>query len=152
MSIDGKKIFCCYCGRWIVFPLKDTAEHLVPLSKGGNDRPINKRRCCHRCNTWRGNTSLDNFKNDVLYYLNERRTKIGYSKLDLETMVENIEYIQQYISTSEDRLLRPHSHKYIPNRAKRKKPFELTNESIAKNIVASFSETLSPKKKRQTIL
>ncbi len=38
--MKGKKTFCCYCGRWIIPPLKHTQEHLIPLSKGGNIFPF----------------------------------------------------------------------------------------------------------------
>lgn len=104
--IDDKKIFCCYCGRWIVYPLKDTSEHLVPISKGGSNRLANKKRCCHRCNSWRGNSSLDYFQNDVQYHLTNNIRKWGFSKQDMEVMIENIDYWKYYISTSNDRLLR----------------------------------------------
>lgn len=100
------KEFCCYCGCEIKHPLISTTEHLVPISKGGNNRLVNKRRCCKRCNTWRGNKSLDRFKMDVIYYLENNFTKAGYSKLDLECMIENIDYINEYIASSNGRLLK----------------------------------------------
>lgn len=101
------KVFCCYCGRWIVYPLKETSEHIVPVSKGGNNTIYNKKRCCHRCNHWRGNHSLERFKTDVLHYLNNNLRRMGYSKQDLETMVENIDYMNTYMKSAGKKLFRP---------------------------------------------
>lgn len=98
--------FCCYCGRGIHIPLKKTVEHLVPLSKGGNDSPHNKKSCCHKCNNWRGNKPLENFKNEVKELITYNKLKVGYNRQDLEAIVENIEYWQHYINTSRSRLLK----------------------------------------------
>ena len=67
---------CCYCGvlTWLYdgtgkyqYPLvpdrllgmgekqKATAEHLIPLSKGGKDNLANMIMACDRCNNHRGN-------------------------------------------------------------------------------------------------
>ena len=45
----------------IVYPLYLTIEHLVPLSKGGNNTKENKRNCCNACNKARGNLDLEIF-------------------------------------------------------------------------------------------
>lgn len=105
------KTFCCYCGRLLIYPLKDTAEHLVPLSKGGNNSPLNKARCCSLCNSWRSNSSLDFFKKNVQFHLDYKLRRKGYSKFDFEIMVENIEYWQHYIKTSKNQLYRKKLHK-----------------------------------------
>lgn len=49
---------CCWCGRRmdIAGPRDDqpTFEHVVPLSKGGEDSPVNLVVACYRCNQQRG--------------------------------------------------------------------------------------------------
>lgn len=97
---SGHKIFCCYCGKLIIYPLKQTTEHLVPLSKGGNNTPENKRPCCNYCNGWRGNKSLDFWKSEIIELVNSEKTKVPYHLVDLRIMIENIDYLIHYIDTA----------------------------------------------------
>jgi 5-methylcytosine-specific restriction endonuclease McrA len=101
----NEKIFCCYCGRLIKSPLIKTSEHLVPKSKGGNNTHYNKRPCCSVCNKWRGNKPLENFKSEIKTLILKNQGYAGFSKYHLETILENIEYLQFYIQTAKDKLL-----------------------------------------------
>ncbi len=72
----NKGIRCIYCG----VELTDdnvTADHIVPISKGGNNSQVNLVACCKSCNNERGNM---NFKK---FYLNKRNDnfKIKYIKI-----------------------------------------------------------------------
>ena len=100
--------FCCYCGRIIVFPLELTNEHLVPVSKGGNNTLYNKRPCCNKCNTWRGNLTFELFELRVKAALRVGRK--GYNLQDLQAMLENIQYIKHYVATAGEKLLRQKSY------------------------------------------
>lgn len=73
-------------------------EHLVPVSKGGNNKLINKRPCCHGCNKQRGNQPLYNW----LKILEEKlRHSVKYNghggAYDLEIKIENVKYWIDYI-------------------------------------------------------
>jgi hypothetical protein len=106
MLINEKR-YCCYCGKWIVWPLKLTNEHLVPISKNGNNQTRNKRPCCHICNSLRGNRPLLNFKTDLEKLINiNKGIAPFYNVQDLKIMVENIEYIMFYIETSGEKLIK----------------------------------------------
>ena len=59
--IKNKRHACCfYCG----IKLNDnnaTADHIVPVSNGGNNTQVNLVVCCKDCNLERGNQSFRNF-------------------------------------------------------------------------------------------
>ena len=81
-------------------------EHLVPVSKNGNNTALNKRPCCKRCNTWRGNMSLKKWAAIVQNHLDNKHLFRGYILYDYEIILENIDYWQHYIETSKHRLLK----------------------------------------------
>lgn len=88
----------------------DTTEHLLPLSEGGNNTLLNKKRCCSNCNQWRSSKNLISFRNEIKNILNNKTLMIkiaikkGYNKQDLEYMIENLDYWYNYIITSKDKL------------------------------------------------
>ncbi|WP_341836837.1 HNH endonuclease [Chitinophaga pollutisoli] len=100
----SQKDFCCYCGKLIDIPKERTVEHLIPVSRGGNNHHYNKRTCCKKCNSLRGNHSL-------LVFIEILKTLYAVSmnpveKYELEIMIMNAEYWQDYVNTAEDKLLR----------------------------------------------
>ena len=105
-SPDSEKKFCCYCGKWLVTPLYHNIEHLVPLSKGGNNSEYNKRLCCIKCNSWRGNKSLEVWHAEISELIEENKTKRPYNLNDLKIILQNIEYLKHYIDTSGNKLKR----------------------------------------------
>lgn len=91
--------FCCYCGHMLLYPRRKTTEHLIPISKGGSNDRLNKADCCHRCNSWRGNKSLDYWEAEIKELLAEQGCKPPhYHRQDLEIMIENIDHIRQRIA------------------------------------------------------
>lgn len=100
------RIFCCYCGRLIKHPLIRTTEHLVPVSAGGNETRYNKRSCCSDCNYWRGSKSFDYWLSEINNLLNEHRVRPPYSRYDLNILIENIRYVQHYVTTAGNKLLK----------------------------------------------
>lgn len=92
--------FCCYCGKPIVWPLKRTTEHIIPKSKGGSEHSKNKRPCCHKCNGWRGNKSLQYWKAEIQELIDLKREKWTYTLHDLSIILMNIDYIEQAIVTA----------------------------------------------------
>lgn len=64
--IDNKEIDCIYCG--VRLDRKNvTSDHILPISKGGNNCQVNIVVCCTDCNNERGNMSFDSYlryKND----------------------------------------------------------------------------------------
>lgn len=83
-------IYCCYCGREFSASRYRTDDHLIPVSKGGSNKRVNKRNCCKFCNTE---------KKD--YYLEQwlallRRKKDSYdNKIKIENVLYMIEYVQE---------------------------------------------------------
>ena len=50
------QFLCRYCGE-----PGTTLDHVVPRSRGGKNTLDNLRYCCRRCNTLKGNMSLESF-------------------------------------------------------------------------------------------
>jgi hypothetical protein len=96
--------FCCYCGDLIVFSAKMTKEHIVPLSKGGNNRAENKTHCCKTCNGMRGNLSFEGF----IRVVDEKKSKVRNraKKEKYEIMIANIYYVKEYAEKNHDKLIR----------------------------------------------
>lgn len=61
---------CPYCNKKLT--LKNaTADHIVPVSKGGNNCQVNLVVCCKKCNTQRGDSSIRDFlKSKKINYKN----------------------------------------------------------------------------------
>lgn len=94
--------FCCYCGEKIKL-IELTNEHLVPISKGGNNSLLNKRPCCQPCNTMRGDLDYAKWL-QKLRFMRSRTYKTKLSKYKLEAMIENVQYWQHYVNTAKERL------------------------------------------------
>ncbi len=60
MVSNGEAKICIYCGTKLN---KDnaTAEHIIPLSNGGNNTQVNLITCCKFCNNERGDTDFSEY-------------------------------------------------------------------------------------------
>lgn len=56
---------CLYCEEALTYE-NATADHIIPISSGGNNTQVNLIVCCKRCNSERGNTKFV----DYLIYRN----------------------------------------------------------------------------------
>lgn len=99
--------YCCYCGRLIKYPLRHTWEHIIPKSKGGSDHSKNKRTCCNQCNTYRGNRDLSDWKTELQGYVDNGWDYKTFKTVDMEIMIQNIEYVQQAIVTATPDMFKP---------------------------------------------
>lgn len=59
---ENKDCKCIYCNTKLTKE-NATADHIVPISKGGNNTQINLIVCCKDCNSERGNLSFKTFMN-----------------------------------------------------------------------------------------
>jgi 5-methylcytosine-specific restriction endonuclease McrA len=64
---QNKGAKCLYCDN-ILTPENATADHIIPISKGGNNTQVNLVVCCKDCNTERGDL-------DFKYYLAKKNVK-----------------------------------------------------------------------------
>lgn len=99
-------VFCCYCGKRLDDKSIITKEHIIPVSKRGNNSHFNILKCCKKCNVWRGNKNFKTWKTEVAYYLSKHKKREGYSEYDLSIILENIEYVQEYVSSNKDKLFK----------------------------------------------
>lgn len=87
---------CCYCERSFTEQNYKTKEHIVPLSKKGNNYFENLVWCCNECNNYRGNKDLWFFYRQIEDILkNNKSIKIKpytYTRADLQNMVKNLSY------------------------------------------------------------
>jgi 5-methylcytosine-specific restriction endonuclease McrA len=54
-AVQEQNGICIYCRQRFTAELLPTLEHIVPLSKGGDDHPTNVVAACESCNNERGN-------------------------------------------------------------------------------------------------
>lgn len=87
---------CCYCGLNLTGSIYCSVEHIVPISKGGNESTRNLRRCCSGCNHMRANFDLKTFHSHVQHLAfnnpNDQR---------LKTMLSNIKWHIGYVEACE---------------------------------------------------
>ncbi|MBS1619540.1 MAG: hypothetical protein JST76_13530 [Bacteroidetes bacterium] len=103
MRLDDK--YCCYCG-YLLGNLKETTkEHIIPQSKGGNNKYINKVHCCKSCNGLRDNLSFESFYSKVETMMNEAKVRNDMGEYyNCEGMLENIKYVKEYADKMGDEL------------------------------------------------
>ena len=120
-SADAEKIFCCYCGVWLVYPLPYTKEHLIPLSRGGADIKKNISPCCLQCNRSRSNKPLPLFLDECLKKYNQLKWNSPEAAKSYKIKVDNILKIIKYAGSM--------GHKLYRN----KKLYHLDNPDVAEN-------------------
>lgn len=64
--------YCFYCGIKVVKPRGEkpksnwaTVDHVIPRSKGGTRSDDNSVLACYRCNTLKGNKTLEEFEAEL---------------------------------------------------------------------------------------
>ena len=65
---DG--LACAYCGATVEDGAKLTLDHLTPHSQGGSNEATNLVTACQRCNSSRGDRSVETFVAGLAAYLN----------------------------------------------------------------------------------
>ncbi|MCC7423608.1 MAG: HNH endonuclease, partial [Planctomycetaceae bacterium] len=58
---------CRYCGRRIVAFGASTLDHIVPVSRGGDDIPSNLALCCSHCNFAKASRTLEEWVADLIH-------------------------------------------------------------------------------------
>jgi 5-methylcytosine-specific restriction endonuclease McrA len=58
--VKNKETYCIYCDN-ILTDENATADHIIPISKGGNNTQVNLIVCCKDCNNERGNLEFDRY-------------------------------------------------------------------------------------------
>jgi hypothetical protein len=107
MQNEYEKEFCCYCGEIIQPSWSRTSEHLLPKSKGGNNQPINKKACCFKCNSERGNKSYEIWVLEMrqeIENLKARKIKSSAYIMKLEARIENALYWAEYVENNKEKL------------------------------------------------
>ena len=63
----NKNASCVYCDNKLTVH-NATADHIIPISDGGNNCQVNLVVCCKECNTERGNLEFS-------YYMSKKNSK-----------------------------------------------------------------------------
>lgn len=97
--------YCCYCGKRMSRPLLETIDHVIPRSRGGNNRGANRQGCCNLCNCWKADYLLHEWKEIVkASYIkmkhNNSYTISNYTITDLDIILINIDFIQDFVDTT----------------------------------------------------
>jgi hypothetical protein len=109
-AITDNSFHCCYCGKSFSGNIRCTADHLIPISKGGANNPYNKRNCCKHCNTQKGSS----LPHEYLLYLIQDHTnaKNAATRYNLEIKIENVKYIIEYVNTAGAKIFRT-EYRYV---------------------------------------
>lgn len=75
---------CAWCGASVEQGAQLTLDHLLPVSKGGTNNEANLVTACQRCNSSRGNRSVEQFASAVAQYVDH-----GVSAVDIAVYVRN---------------------------------------------------------------
>ena len=94
---------CCYCGRILGREYPPTREHIIPRSFMGIDAPTNILDCCSPCNGWRANKPFLEWSLEIEQFAGTGKAP-HYQPRHIETMLQNIDLIQEYATDREGRL------------------------------------------------
>ena len=84
-------IYCCYCGREFSFSRYRTDDHLIPVSKGGSNKILNRRNCCRHCNTEKKDYYLEQWLELV-----KEKGETYDNNIKIENILYMIEYVRKY--------------------------------------------------------
>ncbi len=121
---------CYYCERELVLPtIEDTnppmvrtVDHIIPLSKGGNNSKYNKVDACQECNNLKDCRTLNSFRNFLILRIEELEGGVvnKKNKLSIEllrTVLINTSKLIRKTSDYKHKLLKGYIDK--PNRSKK---------------------------------
>jgi hypothetical protein len=60
-TADGCVVYCWYC-NCLLTEKTSSWDHVVPLSRGGSERPSNLVAACRRCNSSKGNKTIPEWR------------------------------------------------------------------------------------------
>jgi hypothetical protein len=146
------KYECQYCGS------KEDLEidHIIPLSKGGNNEPDNLITSCHKCNALKGDKTLEEFITNNKYNIKflDRVSKI------LDTLKEKEKEQEQYkekekekeiILTEEQTLYGEYNNVCLTKKQYGKLLSMCASEKLLNELMNSFSVNIEVGKERPYI-
>ena len=81
--------YCSYCLKRMIQD-KLTIDHVVPTSKGGDDRPSNLVLCCRSCNSEKGNQKMSVWRSKVTAVNADDILKRITDMIDIGNQLKNI--------------------------------------------------------------
>ena len=101
--MSSKYKSCFYCERKFGdipynsnFPLKRTDDHIHPISKGGTFHKLNIIQACEKCNSIKGDKTLEEFECFIQEWINDGfQTRKGYTPSLLWTISINIKKLYE---------------------------------------------------------
>lgn len=101
---------CYYCEREFSDPKTTTSnlviktrDHIIPVSRGGNNSAKNRVFACQKCNSAKGNMMPEEF----CIILRDTPNQAGIKKQYIDTVLKNAEALVLEIAPYRDELLKP---------------------------------------------
>lgn len=145
---------CFYCERKFIpenygtnMSCAQTIDHVIPISRRGNNTPENKVDACIECNSLKASMLLDEFKEVVeILILTKRDYYKTISKELFYTIIKNIFILKKYVEKMGSSL-------YLNKYERKKKQIPNTDEIIplSENIKSLLKTTPTKKKKRSLV-
>jgi CRISPR/Cas system Type II protein with McrA/HNH and RuvC-like nuclease domain len=109
--MDDKVVKCYYCerelkkGSFINTPYMVTIDHIIPISKGGNNLQINKVKCCRKCNGFKTNMTPSEFLGKVNSIITTSGKWKSYDIDKLMIVYKNAEALQKLVETKGEKMM-----------------------------------------------
>lgn len=145
---------CFYCERKFIpenygtnMSCAQTIDHVIPISRRGNNTPENKVDACIECNSLKASMLLDEFKEVVeILILTKRDYYKTIPKELFYTIIKNIFILKKHVEKMGSSL-------YLNKYERKKKQIPNTDEIIplSENIKSLLKPTPTKKKKRSLV-
>lgn len=110
-------IFCYYCGKVLNGRRDKSKDHIIPVSKYGNNEGVNKVDCCRSCNELKGSLTLEKFYEEVRLKVVGRRRK--------KRILSNIKLLIQFRDNKQSEMKSPTLIGLYTRKKQRKKRLKL---------------------------
>lgn len=145
---------CFYCEREFIpenygtnMPCAQTIDHIIPISRRGNNSPENKVDACIECNNLKASMLLDEFKEVVeILILSKKDYYKTIPKELFYTIIKNIFTLKKHVEKMGASL-------YLNKYERKKKEILTANElmPLSENIKSLLKTTPTKKKKRSLV-
>lgn len=84
--------------------LEKTKDHIIPISKGGFDKKINRVPCCYNCNQWKSDKLPEDWLKEVKRWAKRQTDNPHYTVAQIGLMVANIKAVSKFAKDNQKQI------------------------------------------------